>query len=386
MAGKFAKNLCTNGDAIESGILYGLLAGIVGARIGFLLQNPSIFLDKPFSLISLTPSMLNSSFGVLVAGLTLIIFFQKKHLPLWPTLDTISPLVLILFTGIHLADYANGNNYGLPTTLPWGIRLWSATRHPVQLYVIFLELVFFLVLLARTRKFKQTGFLHSGVLFSTTITGLSLITLITRAFVAEKITLLSIDLVQAGSLIIMAAGLYLIYSKSIKPGQRTPVFLSLGSNRNAEQNLTQASAAIADRFKLRSSSSRYQTGDVREKPEKNQYVNLVLQIEVDTSFMDLLIWSKDLETKFGRQPGDKNNVPLDVDIIVYNGDVFTTGGKQLPDPNLLRYKYIAFPLAEIAPDFRHPATGQSIQEILTGLKESEQPIEKLTEVENATQR
>ena len=58
----------------------------------------------------------------------------------------------------------------------------------------------------------------------------------------------------------------------------------------------------------------------------------------------------------------------------------------LPDPNLTQYSYIAVPLAEIAPEFRHPATGQSIQDIVAAQEKSGQPIEKLTEVENGTQR
>ena len=87
LSGNLAKSLGTNGDVIENGILYGLLAGILGARIGFLIQNPAIFVDNPLSLLSLTPSMLDSSFGVLTAALTLIIDLSKRSTfpcgPLW---------------------------------------------------------------------------------------------------------------------------------------------------------------------------------------------------------------------------------------------------------------------------------------------------------------
>lgn len=190
LTGKLSANLGTNGDAIETGILYGLLAGVLGARLGFLIQNPSVFMNNPLSLVSLTPAMLDGSFGLLTTALTLVIIFQKKHLPLWPTLDTLSPLVIMLFAGVHLADYANGNNFGLSTTLPWGVSLWNAIRHPVQLYTLLLISLLFIWFLLQTRGLKQTGFMRSGVLFSSVIAGLAFITLITRAFVAEKLPFL----------------------------------------------------------------------------------------------------------------------------------------------------------------------------------------------------
>ena len=386
LAGNVAKSLGTNGDVIENGILYGLLAGILGARIGFLIQNPAIFMDNPLSLLSLTPSMLDSSFGILTAALTLIIIYQRKHLPLWPTLDTLSPLILSLFAGIHLANYANGNNYGLPTSLPWAVFLWNAYRHPVQLYTLLLVLVLFIWLLAKTRVLKQTGFMHSGVLFLFVVAGLAIIALFSRAFVAEKVTFLGADLIQVGASIILGISLYLIYNKTFKARKHVSVFLSLGSNRSPEENLLRANNLITEKFKVRSKSSLYQTDDVRNKTKKNQYINQVMEIEVEMSFVELHSWCKNLESQFGRQPGDKENVPLDMDIIVYNGDVFSFNGKHLPDPNLTQYSYIAVPLAEIAPEFRHPATGKSIQDIVAAQEKSGQPIEKLTEVENGTQR
>lgn len=382
---KFAKNLGTNGDAIETAILYALLAGIIGARIGFLLQNPVIFQDNPLSLISLTPSMLDASFGFLIAGLTLFIIYQKKHLPLWPTLDTITPLILFLFVGLHLADYANGDNYGLETSLPWGIELWNAVRHPVQLYVFLLILFLLIWLLIQTRAFKITGFQYSGILFSIVVACLAFITIFARAFIAEKSIFFGIDLVQMIAFLVLALSFYLIYVKAFKTGKPIPVFLSLGANQNAIANLTQAQEMIAEKFQIRSSSSLYQTRDVREGSNR-QYFNQVIKINVDLPFSGLLTWCKDLEKEFGRKPGDKNNVPLDVDIIVYNGDVFNASGKQIPDPNLNQFNYIAVPLAEIDPAFRHPATGQSIQDILAKLEKSGQSIEKRTEVENGTQR
>ncbi|MBG0788276.1 MAG: prolipoprotein diacylglyceryl transferase, partial [Anaerolineaceae bacterium] len=211
LSGKFATHLGTNGDVIENGLLYGFLGGIVAARVGFLLTNPTILQENPLSIISLTTSMLDANFGILAGFLIALIIYQRKHLPLWPTLDTLSPLLILAYMGFHLANLANGNAFGLPTDLPWGISLWNATRHPVQFYALILTAGLLIWWLARTRFTKQNGFYRSGILFSLTIGSLAFITLITQAFVAEKQMLLGVEQIQLLSLILLAASLFIIY-------------------------------------------------------------------------------------------------------------------------------------------------------------------------------
>jgi len=201
VTGILAKNIGTNGDAIENSLLVGLVSGLLSARLGFLLQNPTVFSENPLSIFSPTPSMLNPGFGIFVGLTASIIFAQKKHLPTWPTLDTLSPILILLFVGVHLANFANGNNFGLPTKLPWGIELWNETRHPVQAYAIILSLITLLGLAFYTKRFRKTGFIKSGILFSLTVSVLGLITLFTRAFVSEKVLLGNFDLWQVVGLI-----------------------------------------------------------------------------------------------------------------------------------------------------------------------------------------
>lgn len=386
LTGKFAEHLGTNGEVIENGLLYALLAGLLGARIGFLLQNPSVFVDNPLSVVSLTPSMLNGAFGGLTAALTLWIAYQKKHLPLWPTLDTFSPLFLMLFAGVQLANYANGNAYGLPTSLPWGVYLWNTTRHPVQLYALFLTVFLLAGGLYHTKLLRQTGSLRSGVLFAETASGLALITVITQAFVAEKTTLLGLDALQVAAVLVLAGSLVLIYTLTFKPRKHIPVFLSLGANRQPEENLRQALTEIDAQFKVRARSGLYRAKDVRKGQAQRDYLNQALEIETTLPYPDLVARLKDLEKQSGREPDNREDVPLDIDILTYNGDVFTVDEKRIPDPGITHYRYIAIPLAEIAPDFKHPATGEAIEKIIASLDETGQPIEKLTEVENGTQR
>ena len=385
LTGIFAKNIGTNDDAIENSLLVGLVSGLLAARLGFLLQNPTVFSENPLSIISPTPSMFNPSFGIFVGLTVSIIFAQKNHLPTWPTLDTLSPILILLFVGVHLANFANGNNFGLPTKLPWGIELWNETRHPVQAYAIILSLITLLGLAFYTKRFRKTGFIKSGILFSLTVSVLGLITLFTRAFVSEKVLLGNFDLWQVVGVSLVILGMLMIYRKGYTKPRHVPVYLSLGANQKPEENLTLGIKIIKEDFKLRQTSALYKTLDVRGQNSSRYFINLVAKIEVNLPYPELRSKLKSIEKDFGRESGNKKIVPLDIDILTYNNDVFYHHGKLIPDPNLIKYSYIAVPLAEIAPDFRHPASGKSIKEILEGLNDK-QKIQKLNEVENGLEK
>jgi 2-amino-4-hydroxy-6-hydroxymethyldihydropteridine diphosphokinase len=381
LTGIFSKNLGTNEDAIENSILIGLISGLLGARLGFLLQNPSIFSENPLSFFSLTPSMLNTSFGLFVGLITAIIYAQKNHLPMWPTLDTLSPLSILIFAGIHLANLANGENFGLPTNLPWGIDLWNETRHPVQAYAFLLSILTLAGLSIYTKLFRKTGFFRSGILFSLTMMALGLITIITRAFVANKVLLGSFDLWQILGLLFVFLMSLIIYNKNYREQKHITVFLSLGSNQNPIKNLSGGIKNIQKEFKLRQLSSLYITQDVKSGKGSQKFYNQVAEIDTNIPYSDLRLKLKAIEKDFGREPGNKNVVPLDLDILTFDGDVFDYEGKQIPDPNLIKYSYVAVPLAEIAPDFSHPANGKSIKKILANLNDKDK-IQKMNEVEN----
>jgi 2-amino-4-hydroxy-6-hydroxymethyldihydropteridine diphosphokinase len=314
-----------------------------------------------------------------------VVVFQRSHLPLWPSLDTFSPLIILLFAGVHLANFANGNGYGLPTTLPWGVYLWNATRHPVQIYALVLSLAPLAWLLIHTRLLKVTNNYHSGLIFANTLASLAIITVITRAFVAEKVPFLGLDLVQVVAWMALLAALGLIFVFKFRQPRQTRVFLSLGSNRNPREQTYQASQDIAKFAKIMSRSSLYETADVREDHAGETYINRVLEVETDLTYPALVEKTKAIESAHGRQSGDKEDVPMDIDILTYGRQVFVMeSSAAIPKRGINHYRYVALPLAEIAPDFRHPASGIAIQDILAKLDEQEQPVRKITEVENGT--
>ena len=285
----------------------------------------------------------------------------------------------------QLANLANGNAYGLPTDLPWGVYLWNATRHPVQIYALILTAGLFIWWLIRTQLAKQNGFYQSGVLVSIIAGALALITLVTQAFVAEKQMLLSVDQIQLLALFLLAASLYLIFKLGFHPSTPETAYISMGSNSDSLDNLYQGSQNIAARFKILRRSGVYQTKDVREGHEDTTYLNRILLIETALSYPELVASLKEIEQAHGRQPGEQDIIPLDLDVLTYGKQVFHHKGRQIPDPGLRDHGYILIPLAETTPDFRHPATGESIDDLISKLSPDELDIQKIEEVNDGTE-
>jgi len=386
LMGMFSNALRTNTEKIESSLLVGLIAGIISARLGFLLQNPTIFLENPLTLFSLTPSMLNVSFGLLVGFLTMLIYAQKWHLPFLPTMDACTPIIILLFAGFHLAQFANGDGYGLPTDLPWGISLWNQIRHPTQIYALILALTLFIGLLVLTKGLKETHSLKSGILFLWVMTGLALTTIFTRSFVKDKTLIAGIDPLQVIGIFILVSSLFIIYHKIYKENYPISIMISLGSNKNPIENLSNAVSKLEDAYRIRRQSSLYKTQNVINNSDSDVFCNQVIEIETNQLYPHLRENLKSIECEFGREKENKQQIPIDLDILTYGQDVFIHNGKHIPHPNLIKYHYITEPLAEIAPDFRHPGTGKTIGEISSEITNDPQVFEKINEVKNGNKR
>ncbi len=163
-----AARLKINASLLSNVIFYSLLAGLVGARLGYALEFPNVYLAKPLSLLALTPTTLSPSMGFVVGLVTFVIFIQRKGLPLHPTLDALAPGLALFMVFVGFANILSGDAYGAPTNAPWAIRLWNEYRHPSQFYESFLALVILLVIRERFPKPEGAGlnFLLTVALFS----------------------------------------------------------------------------------------------------------------------------------------------------------------------------------------------------------------------------
>ncbi len=136
MMTKQAKSHQRPQEILERILWTGFIAGILGARLSFIARNPWAFQSQILNVFSLNPALLDPLGGFLI-GLAACYYLVSKHqLKVLRVLDDFVPFFAIFIMTIYLASFASGAGYGAITRLPWGIQIWGATRHPVQLYYL----------------------------------------------------------------------------------------------------------------------------------------------------------------------------------------------------------------------------------------------------------
>lgn len=141
------------------------------------------------------------------------------------------------------------------------------------------------------------------------------------------------------------------------------VYLSLGSNIDRERHITAALDGLADAFGELTISSVYESEAVGFDGEN--FLNLVVGIDTDRPVAELSALLKQMEAANGR----RRDVPkfsartLDLDILTYDDVTGTIDGVELPRGEILRNAFVLLPMAEIAPETRHPLEGHTYREL-----------------------
>lgn len=143
-------------------------------------------------------------------------------------------------------------------------------------------------------------------------------------------------------------------------------YLGLGSNLgNREQHIETALAKLAaPGLRVARVSSLYETEPVGFTAQR-WFLNLVAEIETELFPMQLLSRIANIEQALGRVRTVKNGPrTLDIDILLYGRAVVRTAKLEIPHPRMAERRFVLAPLAELAPDLRHPVTHQSIRAML----------------------
>ncbi|MCX7981793.1 MAG: prolipoprotein diacylglyceryl transferase [Syntrophales bacterium] len=175
-------------------ILWCAVGLIVGARIGYVIfYNFPYYLAHPWEII--LPFQLSTNgikviglsgmsyhggaVGVVIAGL---IYCRTHQLSFWNMADLLCPAIPLGYTFGRLGNFLNGELYGRPTQMPWGMYFpldsTGVLRHPSQLYEAFFEGIFLFVFLWLVRKNRP----FEGWLLSLYLVGYGIVRFVVEFF------------------------------------------------------------------------------------------------------------------------------------------------------------------------------------------------------------
>jgi 2-amino-4-hydroxy-6-hydroxymethyldihydropteridine diphosphokinase len=152
------------------------------------------------------------------------------------------------------------------------------------------------------------------------------------------------------------------------------IFLLLGSNIDKEVNLPAAVVMLHRLCHVEDLSSVYETIPMGLKDQPN-FFNMAALIESDLDPCQVkrqIIQPIEIELQRKRETDKNAPRTIDLDIVLFNDEVFDYipgNGRthHIPDPDILRFAHVAVPVAELAPEKRHPETGQPLSQIAAEL-------------------
>ena len=136
---------------VDDLILWIVIGIIAGGRLGYVLfYRPDLLWNDPLEVLKLWHGGMASHGGVIGVALAVILFARSQKVDMLRLGDLVAPCVPFgLFFG-RVANFINGELWGRPTELPWGVVFPAGgpvARHPSQLYEAALEgLLLFLIL------------------------------------------------------------------------------------------------------------------------------------------------------------------------------------------------------------------------------------------------
>jgi len=140
-------------------------------------------------------------------------------------------------------------------------------------------------------------------------------------------------------------------------------YLSMGSNLgDRERNLANALKLLSgDSLRVIRVSQLYETAP-RELLDQPWFLNLAAEIETELSPEELLGKTARVEARLGRQRTvPKGPRSVDIDILLYDDLTVDEPNLTIPHPGMHERRFVLEPLAELAPDLRHPLLEKTIK-------------------------
>ena len=158
LAARRAGQLGLDGDHVFNAGLYGILAGLIGARLWFVLSNWEVYAPDVLQAFSLSRNALAVEEGVIIGVLVALIYLLRQRVPASVFVDALTPgLALALIIG-HIGAFLGGEALGVASNLPWAVEMAGLKRHPLQLYEAVAGVVILIILYVTRDRRPWSGF------------------------------------------------------------------------------------------------------------------------------------------------------------------------------------------------------------------------------------
>ncbi len=150
------------------------------------------------------------------------------------------------------------------------------------------------------------------------------------------------------------------------------IYLSLGTNLgDRHYNLQEAVRRLGEGMTVTAVSSVYETEPWGETNQP-QFLNICLSAITPYSLRETFAFTQQIEKELGREKTYRWGPRLiDIDILFYSDQIVEDDDLIIPHKSLTERAFVLAPLADIAPDWEHPVTGQSVVEMLTAVHTSD---------------
>ena len=140
-------------------------------------------------------------------------------------------------------------------------------------------------------------------------------------------------------------------------------YISIGSNIDKELHIPASLTALESYFGSLTCSSIYESDAVGF--EGDSFYNLIVGFHSYLVVKEVAKLLRQIELDNGRERNSQKFSPrtLDLDLILYDDLIINDGRLQIPRDEIERYAFVLEPLAEIAPDLKHPISQLSYGEI-----------------------
>lgn len=202
------RGLPLSGRDFDDALIYGIIGVIAGARLGSVLSEIGYYAANPLQIFAVWNGGMafhGGLIGLVAAG---YFYCRQKKIRFYDVADiVVIPLALALGFG-RIANFINGEFYGIPTSLPWGVQFQGVEgfRHPVQIYEAIKNFLIFAILWTLRNKA-----LHGGTVFWSFIALYGGMRFVLEFYKDLPPLLFGLTWGQVWSLPMLAAGLYMLY-------------------------------------------------------------------------------------------------------------------------------------------------------------------------------